>query len=127
MTTDPDDLPRGNCFGSDDPDLFFSNDFQDQVAAALICKTCPLKKDCADVALERGEWGVWGATTEEDRKRLAKKRAEKATKERRTRCFSGAHEMTPENTSENRNGRRECRECNRARRRAAYAANREAS
>jgi len=104
---DADDLPRGNCFNSDDPDLFFSNDFQDQARAALICSTCPLRNDCAAVALERGEHGVWGGTTEADRNRLTQGRPAI----RSDLCRNQLHPRTEANTRINVEGIRICRPC----------------
>jgi len=105
-TRDADDRPRGNCYGTDDPELWFSNDFRDQSLAALICSTCPLRNECATVAIERSEWGVWGGLTEEDRAGLAKKR--------RAELCSKGHAWTPENTRVNGAGHRMCVTCRRA-------------
>lgn len=42
-------------------DLFFSENFDDLVAATAICETCPLIEPCLAGAIERREpEGVWG-------------------------------------------------------------------
>ena len=113
-TNDADDQPQGNCYGTDDPELWFSNDFRDQSLAALICSTCPLKNECATVALERGEWGVWGGTTEDDRAKLAKVQPGTGTfKHPRLigiQCSRG-HKYTGTNTGTNPDGTRKCLAC----------------
>ena len=106
-TNDADDQPRGNCYGTDDPELWFSNDFRDQALAALICSTCPLRNECATVALERGEHGVWGGTTEDDRAKLRKQRPKTSTNT----CSKGIHVRTEDNTRLRPDGHRVCLPC----------------
>lgn len=44
-----------------DPELWFAELPQDVEAAKALCRGCPLRVECLDGALERGEpWGVWG-------------------------------------------------------------------
>ena len=44
-----------------DPDLFFAELPADVERAKALCRTCPIRLRCLDVALERREpWGVWG-------------------------------------------------------------------
>lgn len=38
--------------------------------AKAICKECPIKQPCLEYALAHGEDGVWGGTTEKERRRL---------------------------------------------------------
>jgi len=113
-TNDADDQPRGNCYGTDDPDLFFSNHDDDKKAAARICADCPLRNDCAAVALERGEHGIWGGTTEEQRAKLAKGQPRTDTfKHPRLigiQCSRG-HKYTDTNTGTNPDGTRKCLAC----------------
>jgi WhiB family redox-sensing transcriptional regulator len=40
------------------------------VAAKAICKTCPVINDCLQHALENYEQGVWGGTTDNQRRHL---------------------------------------------------------
>lgn len=43
------------------PDLFFSDDLDDVIAAKRVCLTCPVRTDCLDEAVARGErYGIWG-------------------------------------------------------------------
>jgi WhiB family transcriptional regulator, redox-sensing transcriptional regulator len=57
-----------------DPDLFFP---LGTVGASLpqieqakqICRTCPVCRSCLGWALDHGDAGVWGGTTEEERRR----------------------------------------------------------
>lgn len=58
--------PRRHCKGRTD-DFFGSGD------AVVICEGCPVQHECLLYALETNQrWGVWGGTTEEDRKRMMK-------------------------------------------------------
>lgn len=38
--------------------------------AKNLCRRCPLVDPCLRAALDRGEHGVWGATSDDDRKRM---------------------------------------------------------
>jgi WhiB family transcriptional regulator, redox-sensing transcriptional regulator len=51
----------------DTPDLFFSVDPHRIAQAKQICRTCPHAASCAEWATTRGEEGVWGATTGDER------------------------------------------------------------
>jgi WhiB family redox-sensing transcriptional regulator len=62
----------GACNGSD-PDAWFPDSRATATAAIAqrICHTCPVMDECADWAINTREaWGVWGATTESDRKAI---------------------------------------------------------
>jgi WhiB family redox-sensing transcriptional regulator len=64
-----------------DPDLFFPIGTSGQALlqideAKQICRTCMVRRPCLRWALERGEdAGVWGGTTEEERRILRQMRA----------------------------------------------------
>ena len=59
-----------------DPDLFFpvgvTGPAVDQIAAAkAVCETCRVQKFCLDFAITTNqEYGVWGGTSEEERRVL---------------------------------------------------------
>jgi WhiB family redox-sensing transcriptional regulator len=54
-----------------DSDLFFPLTKDQESQAVAICGICPVLDDCLDYALDAGErYGVWGGTTERQRKRL---------------------------------------------------------
>jgi hypothetical protein len=70
-----------------DPDSFFPKDYfeddskngkpahgayENERAAKAICAECPLKIECFKYAVETGQHGIWGGTT--DNERLAIKR-----------------------------------------------------
>lgn len=40
------------------------------VEAKRFCVVCPVREPCLQQALTNGEFGVWGGTTDEDRRRL---------------------------------------------------------
>lgn len=60
------------------PDLFFpigtTGQALEQIEAAkAICGECPVRQECLEFALATNqESGVWGGTTDEDRRRLRK-------------------------------------------------------
>ena len=46
---------------ADAPDLFFSEHPGDLESAKVLCRVCPLRRECLDAAVARREpWGVWG-------------------------------------------------------------------
>ena len=61
-----------------DPDLFFpvgtTGPALEQIAAAkAVCRQCPALEPCLEFALATNqESGVWGATSEEERRKLRK-------------------------------------------------------
>jgi WhiB family redox-sensing transcriptional regulator len=63
----PDD---GACKGHT-PDLWFPPRGAASTKAKQICNSCPVKTECLTHAMQHGErFGIWGGTTEEERKRL---------------------------------------------------------
>ena len=66
----------GACRGAD-PGLFFAaTDGGDTRTAQRICAGCPVRDDCLDWALMAGvSYGVWGGTTEQERRRLVRRTA----------------------------------------------------
>jgi WhiB family redox-sensing transcriptional regulator len=54
-----------------DPGMFFGNTRDDERSALALCAVCTVSKECLGFALEtRERFGVWGATTERQRKRM---------------------------------------------------------
>lgn len=62
-----------------DLDIFFPSvkgSSREARAAKQICADCPVQAECLDYALAHGEkYGIWGGTTEKERRRLARDRA----------------------------------------------------
>jgi WhiB family redox-sensing transcriptional regulator len=62
-----------------DPELFFpaGHDIVGEMRAEkakLVCAGCPVKGDCLAYALAtRQKYGVWGGTTEEDRRTMTRR------------------------------------------------------
>lgn len=73
---------RAACRGQD-PVLFFGPEgekttaaiVREQQAVAFCQRYCQVEQACLEWALELNEKGVWGATTEEQRKSLKRRRA----------------------------------------------------
>ena len=56
------------CAGPERP-FWHSTDVAEQAAAARACLECPLLDRCGDYATAAGErWGVWGGTTDKERR-----------------------------------------------------------
>jgi WhiB family redox-sensing transcriptional regulator len=61
-----------------DPDMFFTEPKEpgyreDVHKAKAVCGPCVYKDECLIWALEKNEIGVWGGTTEHERRRLKRK------------------------------------------------------
>jgi WhiB family transcriptional regulator, redox-sensing transcriptional regulator len=56
-------------------ELFFSEQLDDIARAKQFCRSCAVRAECLDAALERREpWGVWGGELLANGKVLAQKR-----------------------------------------------------
>ena len=65
-------MTKGNC-RSKAPEVFFPSDGLGVEAAKKICETCNVKDLCLNHALDnRIDHGVWGGTSERQRRRLRK-------------------------------------------------------
>ena len=65
-------MAAGRCVGLD-PDLFHParGDMGTIAEAKAVCAGCPVREACLDYALANSEhFGVWGGTTERERRRL---------------------------------------------------------
>lgn len=66
-----------------DPALFFPDESQHDwyrhvAEAQTICLICPVKKDCLEWSLKRGEnMGVWGGESERERRKIKRARAKR--------------------------------------------------
>lgn len=63
-------IEQANCRGVD-PELFFPARGESVKKARAVCKGCVVRGKCLDYALVHGEkYGIWGGTTEKERRRL---------------------------------------------------------
>lgn len=53
-----------------DPALFFPEGGESPDGAKEVCRGCPVVEECLRYALANHEFGVWGGTTERDRRRM---------------------------------------------------------
>ena len=68
-------MSQGNC-ADKPPSLFFPSDGVGVDVARRTCADCPVKSECLEYALEnRIAHGVWGGTSERERRRILKARA----------------------------------------------------
>lgn len=68
----------GACRGVD-PDVFFPDQGQSLEPARRICADCAVRDECLEYALDNRErFGVWGGTSERERRRLRRDRRETA-------------------------------------------------
>lgn len=62
-----------------DPELFFSGDDRADEQAMALCAVCPVRTSCLRSALAVGEMhGIWGGTTEAERRRMIRSRRREA-------------------------------------------------
>lgn len=60
-------MSRGYCRGAN-PDIFSEAGHED--TAKGYCQRCPVSVQCLDWALRENEEGIWGGTTDDERKAL---------------------------------------------------------
>ena len=74
---------RGACRGVD-PGLFFPARGESLAAARAVCAGCPVRRECLEHALAQPEkFGVWGGTSERERRVLRRDRRRQARTARR--------------------------------------------
>lgn len=74
METDTDWMEIGLC-REEPPATFFPSDGVGVEVAKRICGNCPVSETCLEYALEnRIDHGVWGGTSERQRRRILKAR-----------------------------------------------------
>jgi WhiB family redox-sensing transcriptional regulator len=65
------DWMRDGLCAQTDPEEFFPNKGSSTRAAKAVCATCPVETKCLLYALEHNErFGVWGGTSERERRKL---------------------------------------------------------
>lgn len=63
------------CDGVDATLFFPESDDDPAMHAKMVCEGCPVRVACLEHALRNGEKaGVWGGTTERDRRRIVRQR-----------------------------------------------------
>ncbi|MGH8328620.1 MAG: WhiB family transcriptional regulator [Steroidobacteraceae bacterium] len=66
----PEFMSRGVC-AETDPEAFFPDKGDSTAAAKRVCAGCPVRAECLEYALQRGErYGVWGGTSERQRRAI---------------------------------------------------------
>lgn len=59
-----------------DTEIFFPDSESDAGPALEVCAVCPVRAECLDWAIvNRQHDGIWGGTTESERKRIRRRRA----------------------------------------------------
>jgi WhiB family redox-sensing transcriptional regulator len=53
-----------------------------------ICRWCPVKADCLEYAIVNNEIGIWGGTTDQERRRMRRHWIFKTTPRKRPRDYS---------------------------------------
>ncbi len=72
-------MAEGNC-AHRDPSTFFPSDGVGVDSAKKVCTDCPVQSQCLEYALtNRIDHGVWGGTSERQRRRILKARAKEKT------------------------------------------------
>ncbi len=71
-------MSAGNC-NNHPPEVFFPSDGVGVEVAKKICATCPVADQCREYALaNRIDHGVWGGTSERQRRRILRARRAEA-------------------------------------------------
>ena len=60
------------------PAVFFPSDGAGVEAAKKICADCPVRTECLQYALAHRIAGVWGGTSERERRRMVRRRRDVA-------------------------------------------------
>ena len=69
---------RGSCRGLD-PEVFYPETEEESAAAKRVCAQCHVQTACLEHALAfREKEGVWGGTTERERRRIVRQRRRSA-------------------------------------------------
>jgi len=66
------DMEQAGCRAVD-PDLFFpegKNKREQEYNAKQICASCPIITDCLQFAIDNKQVGIWGGTTDDERRHL---------------------------------------------------------
>lgn len=76
-------MSKGLCRQSD-PELWMSKSAHHQSEARAICLSpCPVQQKCLAYAIERQEhFGVWGGSTEKERRQIRRRQRERVLSER---------------------------------------------
>lgn len=73
---------KARCKGLD-PEIFFPGQGEDQEPAKSVCRECDVTVECLEYALRWNEkQGIWGGTSERERRRVMRRRAAEARRER---------------------------------------------
>jgi WhiB family redox-sensing transcriptional regulator len=68
---------RANCRGID-PQLFFPERGEDQTNAKAVCAGCQVRLHCLVAGLDEHH-GIWGGTSERERRRLRRNRSQRTS------------------------------------------------
>jgi WhiB family redox-sensing transcriptional regulator len=69
---------RGACRGLE-PDIFYPTTDEEAAPAKAVCATCSVRQACLEFALDtRENEGIWGGTTERERRRMLRQRRKHA-------------------------------------------------
>ncbi len=73
-------MDLGSCRGVD-PEIFFPDRGESLAPAKAVCAECIVNDECLEFALANGErFGVWGGTSERERRRIRRARRVAAEK-----------------------------------------------
>lgn len=66
---------QGACKGSD-PDQYFPHPHVSHaqiVSIRAVCEACPVRRECADWGIHHEQLGIWGGTTDRQRREIRRK------------------------------------------------------
>lgn len=97
LSTVPDLLPvfnlpewyRGALCAQTDVELFYPERGDSARPAKSVCAKCPVKKECLDDALARGErFGIWGGLSDRERRKLENRAPDPIKSERMKKAWA---------------------------------------
>ncbi len=107
-----------------DPEAFFPDKGGSTREAKRVCRSCEVRAECLEYALEHDErFGIWGGMSERERRRLKRQascasvlaaggRPSGRAAEEYSLCADELHRLTPANTCINlKTGLEDCRSC----------------
>lgn len=100
-----------------DPEVFYPEVGGSSRQAKVVCTGCPVRRECLEYALTHDErFGVWGGTSERERRRLRSSPNQGARTNLATTgmCRSGQHVLAGANVQVRKDGFRRCLACRRA-------------